>query len=70
MVCADVCQYILLNVEVSEGSTVQHAIGRSSVLARCLKVNLKENKFGIHGKMAKASSSPGGPLSTRRVATR
>ncbi|MBK8533679.1 MAG: RnfH family protein [Candidatus Competibacteraceae bacterium] len=56
VVYADMRQQILLNLEVPEGSTVQHAIECSGILARCPEVNLKKNKIGIYGKIAKVST--------------
>ncbi len=56
VVYADARQQIWLNLEVPEGSTAQHAIECSGILARCPEVNLKKNKIGIYGKIAKIST--------------
>ncbi len=53
---ADAQQQIWLNLEVPEGSTVQYAIERSGILERCPGLNLKKNKIGIYGKIAKSSA--------------
>ena len=45
-----------LNVEVPEGSTAQQAIERSEILARCPQLNLKKQKIGIYGKIAKLTA--------------
>lgn len=45
-----------LNVEVPEGSTAQQAIERSGILARCPQLNLKKQKIGIYGKIAKLTA--------------
>ena len=49
-------QQIWLSFEVPEGSTVQAAIERSGILARCPQVDLKKNKVGIFGKIAKLTA--------------
>ena len=43
-------------VEVSEGSTAQQAIERSGILAQYPHLNLKKNRSGIFGKMAKLTA--------------
>ena len=49
-------QPLWLNVEVPEGSTVQHAIDLSGILARCPHLNLKKQKIGIFGKVTKLTA--------------
>ena len=49
-------QQIWLSFAVPEGSTVQAAIERSGILARCPQVDLKKNKIGIFGKIAKLTA--------------
>ncbi len=49
-------QPLWLNVEVPEGSTVQQAIERSGILMRCPHLNLKKQKIGIFGKIAKLTA--------------
>ncbi len=43
-------------IEVSEGSTAQQAIERSGILTRYPHLNLKKNRIGIFGKMAKLTA--------------
>ena len=43
-------------VEISEGSTAQQAIERSSLLTRYPHLNLKKNRIGIFGKIAKLTA--------------
>ena len=47
---------LLLNVNVPEGSTVQVAIERSGILDRSPDLNLKKQKTGIFGKIAKLTA--------------
>lgn len=49
-------QPLWLNVEVPEGSTAQLAIERSGILTRCPHLNLKKQKIGIFGKIAKLTA--------------
>ena len=52
-------QQIWLSLEVPEGSTVQAAIDRSGILARCPQVDLKKHKVGIFGKITKLTAPLG-----------
>ena len=49
-------QQIWLSFEVPADSTVQTAIDRSGILARCPQVDLKKNKVGIFGKITKLNA--------------
>lgn len=43
-------------VEVADGSTAQQAIERSGLLTRYPHLNLKKNRIGIFGKIAKLTA--------------
>ncbi len=47
---------VWLNLDVPEGSTAQHAIESSGILTRFPALNLKKNKIGIYGKIAKLTA--------------
>ncbi|MGB5065097.1 MAG: RnfH family protein [Candidatus Competibacter sp.] len=47
---------IWLSLDMPEGSTVQQAIELSGVLTRYPHLNLKKNKIGIFGKLAKPTA--------------
>lgn len=49
-------QQIWLSLDVPETSTVLQAIERSGILARCPELDLKKNKVGIFGKIAKLTA--------------
>jgi putative ubiquitin-RnfH superfamily antitoxin RatB of RatAB toxin-antitoxin module len=49
-------QQVWLQLEVPEGSTLAEAIERSGILTRCPQIDLKKNKVGIFGKIAKLST--------------
>jgi len=49
-------QQIWLSLDVPESCTVLQAIERSGVLARCPELDLKKNKVGIFGKIAKLAA--------------
>ncbi len=42
--------------KISEGSTAQQAIERSGILTRYPHLNLKKNRIGIFGKIAKLTA--------------
>jgi putative ubiquitin-RnfH superfamily antitoxin RatB of RatAB toxin-antitoxin module len=47
---------VWLNLDVPEGSTAQQAIESSGILTRFPALNLKKNKIGIYGKIAKLTA--------------
>lgn len=47
---------VWLSLDVPEDSTVMHAIECSGILVRCPEVDLKKNKVGIFGKIAKLNA--------------
>jgi putative ubiquitin-RnfH superfamily antitoxin RatB of RatAB toxin-antitoxin module len=53
---AETHQQIWLQLEVPEGSTLADAIECSGILSRCPQIDLKKNKVGIFGKIAKLST--------------
>lgn len=42
----------VLSVEVPDGATVQQALDKSGILARCPEIDLENQKVGIWGKVA------------------
>ena len=47
---------IWLSLDMPDNSTVHQAIERSGILARCPDLDLKKNKVGIFGKIAKLTA--------------
>ncbi len=43
----------IVPLEVEPGTTVQQAVERSGILQRFMEIDLKENKVGVFGKLAK-----------------
>lgn len=43
----------LVNLSLPEGSTLQHALERSGLLAKYPEIDLTKNKFGVFAKLSK-----------------
>ncbi|MNY66611.1 Persistence and stress-resistance antitoxin PasI [compost metagenome] len=56
VVYAAAAQPLLLNCQVSEGSSVAQAIEQSGLLRFCPEIDLKKHKVGVFGKFVKLDS--------------
>jgi putative ubiquitin-RnfH superfamily antitoxin RatB of RatAB toxin-antitoxin module len=47
---------VIIPIEVEQGTTVQQAIELSGILEQFPEIDLKQNKFGVFGKIAKGDT--------------